>query len=586
MKYPNRALQATLWTAIAALGLAACANPMRRDAEEALREKLLSSHRFYQDAIKDAPKVELARTPSDVEERLTQAGRVTELDRMSGPTAYENDPLQLGTDLQGEEKATTVSITLQKSVELAVRNNLNVQIARLAPAAQETLVTQAQAVFDAVFFSNFDFSHLDTPGGPALPLGSGGNRASDVSTLSTGIRKPLSTGGSARVQTDISRTDNDPNQTRWDPIYSSSVLVGITQPLLRNFGKDATEAPLELALNAKRASMLDLHNSLLDTVLDVESKYWDLVQSRQRLLIQLRLLKRTMEDRDRLEKREQFDVSPVRITEANSFVELRRAEVIRSRNLVRVASDRLKVAINAPELPVSSEALLLPVDVPADLPVEFNLLDAVTTALRRRPDVRRSLISIDDASIRQRLADNQTLPKLDVELATRFNGLSNDGVADSYDTTSDGRFIDYLASLQFEMPIGNRQAQAALEQRRLERSASVIGYQRSVQTAIVEVKEALRELLTTYELIGATRAARRAAADSLRAIEEQEKAGVALTPEFLLDLKLSTQQRLADAEVQEIEAMTAYNLSLAKLYRTMGTLLENNNVRLAEDQTN
>jgi outer membrane protein TolC len=92
------------------------------------------------------------------------------------------------------------------------------------------------------------------------------------------------------------------------------------------------------------------------------------------------------------------------------------------------------------------------------------------------------------------------------------------------------------------------------------------------------VKSSLRDVLTSYELIGATRASRRAAADSLRAIEEQEAAGVALTPEFLLDLKLSTQQRLADAEIQEVQALTGYNTAISQLYQAMGTLLDRNQI--------
>jgi hypothetical protein len=88
----------------------------------------------------------------------------------------------------------------------------------------------------------------------------------------------------------------------------------------------------------------------------------------------------------------------------------------------------------------------------------------------------------------------------------------------------------------------------------------------------------MRNLMTDYELIGAARAARRAASDSLRAIQAQEDAGAALTPEFLLDLKLTTQSRLADAETQEYQALTDYSTAIANFYRSMGTLLERNHI--------
>jgi outer membrane protein len=101
---------------------------------------------------------------------------------------------------------------------------------------------------------------------------------------------------------------------------------------------------------------------------------------------------------------------------------------------------------------------------------------------------------------------------------------------------------------------------------------------------VLEVKVALRNVQTSYELIGATRAARRAAADSLRAIEVQEASGVALTPQFLINQKLSTQERLANAEVQEAQALTDYHNSIAVLYQSVGTLLERNNIEFRIEQ--
>ncbi|MEE9405312.1 MAG: hypothetical protein V3V20_10485, partial [Algisphaera sp.] len=105
---------------------------------------------------------------------------------------------------------------------------------------------------------------------------------------------------------------------------------------------------------------------------------------------------------------------------------------------------------------------------------------------------------------------------------------------------------------------------------------------REAQTVVLEVKNALRAVLTNYQLVGATRAARWAAADSLRAINVQEELGVALTDEFLLDLKLNAQERLADAEFSEADAQSNYMSSIAELYRTTGTLADRYGVGFVE----
>ena len=294
--------------------------------------------------------------------------------------------------------------------------------------------------------------------------------------------------------------------------------------------------------------------------------------ARRQVLIQQRLLDRTTAERDRLEERAEFDVSPVRITEANSRVELRRSDLIRVRAGVREASDRLKRLINSDRLPLADETLVLPADSPVDAPLSFSLLDSVTTALQRRPELQRSLLAISDTEVRQRLADNATLPLLDLTAAIGLNGIDNDEWADAYSDLGEGDYIDYILGLGFEQPLGNRGARALQTQRQLERQQAVLAYRSDAQQVVLEVKNALRSVLTNYELVGATRAARWAAADSLRSINVREDVGAALSAEFVLDLKLNAQERLAEAEFQEAQALGNYMTSIAELYRAMGTL--------------
>jgi len=571
--------------AVIAVLVAACVDPLARTQEQALRERLLATHRAYTQSVADAPLIHVTREPGDVQQKLEESGRVGQLDAMSGPSAYDHAAIALGADLAGQTEATLVTITLQRAIELAVANNLDLQLARLVPAARQAELTRAEAAFDATLFTNLDYSAVDDPDTSTATFG---DRATQTTNLLTGIRKPLTTGGEMRAQTELAVNKNifGAAITDTNPLYEANVLVGLSQPLLRGFGTDVNRAQIELLESDLRSDIADLSSRLMQLALDTEAGYWRLVEARQRLLIQQRLLQRTIEDRDRLEQRKAFDVSPVRITEANSFVELRRADVIRARNDVRLASDRLKALVNSPDLPVSGEALLAPMEMPADIPIDYSLLDAVTTALRHRPEIEQALLTIEDAAIRQRVADNLRLPMLDLDAAMRFHGWDGDDAGGAYDNLTEADYIDYLISAQLEIPIGNRAAEAMYQQRKIERLGAVIAYQRAAQSVVLEVKEALRNLLTSYELIGATRAARRAAADNLRAIEEQEKAGVALTPEFLLDLKLQTQQRLADAEVQEIQALAQYNVAVATLYRTMGTLLQRNRIAFVYEVQN
>lgn len=568
------------------VGVHGCVSPLQPESEAELRQRLLSANRAYLQAVSAGPVIELSRTISDVETELTNKRRA-ELDKMSGPSAYTDQPLDLGPDLMGVEAIQTVGMTLQRAIHLAAQNNLSVQVARLQPAINQTQITQAEASFDAIYFADLNYERLNTPQPPSQTnLSQFGEVKAENRSLNTGIRKVLTSGGQMTLSTRLGNNFRNPsifNVTTWQDV---NILASLNQPLLRNFGTDVNRAQIMLSNNARRQSLHDLRRELLDTMLDTESAYWTLVFTRQQLLIQNKLLERTITDRDQLKQRENFDVSPVRLTEANSFVELRRGDVIRSRQAVRAASDRIKNLIYTKDMPLTGETLILPVDNPVDLPLKFSMLDAVTTALRHRPQLQQLLSLINDATIRQRVADNQRLPLLDLAATVRYNGVTRnagEGIGDAYGTVTDGEYIDYVVTAQFEVPIGNRGPEALYRQQQLTRSAAVINYQRNAEQVILEIKEALRNLHTTYQLIGSARAARRSASDNLRAIEEQEKAGQALTPEFLLDLKLSTQQRLANAEIQEIQALTDYNTAIASFYRVMGTLLERNGIEFSDE---
>lgn len=572
---------ALLLAALPMLASTGCVSPMDRGEEQRLRDQMLAQHRQQLGAVAADTAITVGREPSEVEAQLAQQGRIEQLDKMSGPVAYTDTLLDVGPDLLGRDERQVMRIDLQRAIDRAVRNNLDLEIARIRPAVAEAQLVRAEAAFDAVLFAETEYADTDTPQ-PRGPGGVGGNSQRERLSVSGGIRKQLEGGGVLSLETAIAREENRGGNFSLPKYYDADVLLSLEQPLLRGFGSDVSRAEILLAESSELQERQNLKQTLLELAQAVEEAYWDLYFARQRLVIQVRLLERTIEDRNRLIARENFDVSPVRITEANSFVELRRAEVIRARTALRQQSDLLKRLINDPDVPVSDETLLLPVDAPVEESVTFNLLEAVQAAIRYRPELAVALLEIRDAGIRQRVADNARLPLLTVGGSIGLSGIDEEDAGEAYENLAGANHIDYILSGQFEQAIGNREAEALFTQRRLEKRAAVINYQNLVQRRVLEVKNAMREVITSYQLIGATRAARRAAADSLRAIEEQEAAGIALTPEFLLDLKLQTQERLADAEVQEAESLANYNIAIATFYESIGTLLQRNGIVFEE----
>jgi HAE1 family hydrophobic/amphiphilic exporter-1 len=527
------------------------------------------------------------RTPPEstfaVESAL--ANRREELDRI-GPQWQKADvSLDVGPTLTGEDPSA-VRLSLKTAIQTAVRNNLGVQAARLEEGITQARIEQAESAFDATFFASTNFNRSTQPTVGIVFPGPGGPTQiiPDVDdsrswAFETGIRQRTVTGGGFEVAFGGGSNEQWPSDL-YDPnpAMSSAVRLGLTQPLLRGFGSDVNEAQIRLARNADRAALQQLRARLLATVAEVEGAYWQVVLSRQNLIIAEWLVAAGVEVRDVLARRRQYDATLAEYANAVATVEQRKANVIQARLALAQVTNTLKLLVNSPDLPVGAETVVVPVDLPVSAPVRYSLREGVVTAVANSPTVLQALLGIDNASIQSIVADNQRLPQLDLNAQLSYFGLDS-GFEDSVSQLGSGDFVDYLVGATFSQLLGNRYGESLYREARLERSRSVIQYRQAVQGATVEVKNRLLEVVANFELIEQTRATRLAQAENLRALEVTEKTLAALTPEFL-QLKFQTQNALALAQQSAAAALVNYNVSLARLWQAMGTGLEMNRIEI------
>lgn len=582
MTAPRPALGTRSVLAVAGLAaaLAGCAgSPLADSRERDLRRTVVDATRVeLQDAqIRPEPRT----TERQTEVLPIDPKFFPELEAMAGPTSRDFNGVDYGPDLMGMD-ARPVGISLERAVRSAVANNLEVQFASLAPAINESDVVSAEAAFDWTLFSNLNWNDLNQIS-PSTSFSSIGGATQQQSVQSTtGIKKQLESGGQFTVQQDLIYTDHETRSLTYtpDPSTQAAITLQFDQPLLRNFGSDVALAQVRINRNTERDAVAKLRAQLLQTVNQAESTYWELVRAQHDLAILQRLLERGLETRQQLQTRldSGLDVPPSQLADAVARVERRKSDVRQARDAVRDAGDRLKVLMNDPDFPVGSEALLLPLDQGVDEPMAFSLVDALTTAVTHRPEIDQAIVSIDNTSIRETVAANQRLPQLNMQIQTRFQGLDN--ALGAISNEFDGNFVDYVVALAFEQPIGNRAAESQFTRRRLEREQAVISYRNTVQQIVRDVKSSLRAVTTNYELVGQRRQARIAAAEALRTLEVENKTIRDRSSERL-ELEFNRQEALANAERTEMQAISDYNSAVAKLYSSMGTALEHNNIKMA-----
>jgi outer membrane protein TolC len=350
--------------------------------------------------------------------------------------------------------------------------------------------------------------------------------------------------------------------------------------LLRGFGEDVNKTDIYLAQRDRRISLSVFRQQVIKTVADVETAYYQLMLAKANVSVREWLLLQTIETQGKIRKRINIDADKITVSQVEAAVESRNADLIRARTTLRDASDQLKNAINDPDLDIRQNALINPLDMPISEPLAFNVGEQIDLALRQRPEMQQARLQIERADIILKAARNALLPKADLTLSVQSNGLD-----DSFDsafgaTVNPAHFLSYAAGLSVEIPFGNRNAEAQVRSDELQREQVIMQLVQAAQSIVLDVKQQLRDVLTSYQEIQARVRSRISAANQLEAFTQKQEI-VALSPEFL-NLKLQAQSQLADAELSEISAVIGYNLAITRLEQAKGTLLEYN--RIAIDQ--
>ncbi len=478
-----------------------------------------------------------------------------------------------------------VRFTLSDIVHRTAAYNADTRVAAYQVGQDEARVVEALARYDWTFFTNVNYQRED--GSNAFSTNALFPRETRTTQVQTGLKRVLPSGAEIQLRYEMNRTKtiNDPNDflsnITPNPYYTSEAIFQITQPLLQNYGSATNRARITVARNDQRISFLDFRLKLEENLTRVEQAYWQLAQARRNVEILESLLQRTTETAERLSQRWGGDVNATQLSQAHASIKSREAALIRARSQVRDLSDEIKRRMGDPDYPVADNTLIVPADQPVETAIQYNIGDQIDTALVNRPEILQQKLRIDSSETIVGAANNNLLPQLNLVGQVGVQGRGED-LGDALTSQGSFDFVNYSVGLQFEVPIGNRGPRAIWARTLLQRLQSIESYRNLTEQITQEVKQSFREVETSWQELVATRTARYAAAESLRAIEEREK-GIALDPTFV-QLKLDRQAALAQSEQEDVQALVRYNIAVSALERAKGTLLSYDNVEIREEK--
>lgn len=394
--------------------------------------------------------------------------------------------------------------------------------------------------------------------GQVAPLGYYDYQRADVS-----LEQPIPVGGLALYSGyRLGRGNIAPYYGEQRTLSAGEVRGGMRASLLQDRSIDAPRAALRSAKLAEEASQAGYEGTRLSLAREAASAYFAWVAAGLRLHIYEDLLALAETRNAQIESKVELGaLAPIEALDNQRAILERTRQRIAARRAFEQASIALSLYWRDPAGRPQEAALHhLPSALPEPSLAGTTLADAQSTALARRPELRRVQLGVQTLQVERALAQNRMWPKLDV-----FLQVSKDLGNATTDTAYTLRPLTLELGANLSMPLWLRTARGKLQSTQAKLSAEGHKLQFARDKVSAEVRDAISQLSAARERVSVARSAAEA---SLRVADgERERFELGASSVLFLNLR---EQTAAEAQVALIEAQAELNFAAARLQTAQG----------------
>ncbi len=458
-------------------------------------------------------------------------------------------------------------LTLNEAIRMAVEKNLDVRAELYNPAQFEADINRNRSIYDPLL--NLQTSYTDSTINSVNTFGT--TVKSQTLALNSSLSQQFWTGGTAAVSFNNGYTNS--NFVSLSNSWQTGLGVSISQPLLKNVGREATEIAINVSRYSKFAALEHFNSRLLSTVAQVRTEYFKLYSLRE----------------DRNVKKVSLELAQKILSETKARVKAGILPAMEILNAEFGAVTREK-ELNDAELAVSNQVdvlrLLLQIEDKAsdlltvDLPPRDLVVvvesEAIQKALLNRPDIREQKRNLELNELQTRNLSQKIRPDLSLVASAQVSGLDssyqrniNQVLAFDYPVWSVG--------LNFSYPLGNGAAENDYRKSRLKTEQTSLQLRSLEENSAKEVKAAVRGVVAGYKQIEVADRGTAFAEERLRAFMRKNEVGLATTKDVL-----DVENDLAVSRSNQINAVVGYANALTLYWQATGELLEREGIRVVE----
>ncbi|MFK5925609.1 MAG: TolC family protein [Desulfuromusa sp.] len=479
--------------------------------------------------------------------------------------------------------------SIRALIALGLESNLGLQIDLIDTAKAAESINIEDSAFDNTLFATTGYWRSSIP--YESSFSSASQSDSDQLSGEVGIRKRFKTGLTTSLSLDSEWVSDNDLSDDLDPRYRTALSLDLSQPLLRDLGTSVNTTRLAISRNQQRQVSLGYLLQAQNLILQLEAVARQLAAKTKIIHLRQQALDLAAELFVANQKRFKIGVIPVsEIQEAETALAARQlalSQAIQDRDLLfedlnRQLNYRLSTEFSAEPL-VNFDQTFEPIELP-----DFDQL--LESAQQKRLELKINDYVVQNSSLQQNYLQNQLKPQLDLKFQAGINGLSGDERSSVVASRYSGDWLDSIGSmsaadgyhwrvgLEFSMPLDNRSAKSHYRQAKLQLKQD--NYRQKDLQAMIknDLLQQQVNISRTKEQLEITERFEVLAEKSLK--QEQRRLQEGLSDTFRM---IFFQQKMIEAKIERINAITRYHLALAQLDFAAGRIFERHNIILTNN---
>ena len=445
--------------------------------------------------------------------------------------------------------------------------------------------------------------------------------ATHTSIFNVQYAQGFATGTTFFTAWDNTRNSASLSANLFNPSVQTTIFAGLQQQLLNGFGRSVGTRNIRIAKNNRKIADWAFTQQAITTVTNTIAAYWELVFARENVKVQQQAV--TVAEKLYNDNKKQLEIgtmAPLDVTRAESELATNRQNLIVAQTLQLQDQQALKNAISKnPLAPNFVNVEVIPTDLPSrpEAIEAPSFEEAVKEAFAKRPELQEEALNLLNSGIDVKATRNALLPTAtltaqyssvglagnqakfttatvagapvvdangnpvpgDFLPATQFtpNGIASAGFGDALSSAFHNNFPDYQVSLNVQIPIRNRSAQADNQRAILTQRYLEAQLQQLKNAAMLDVRNTYIALTQDRAQVDAASKARELQQQTFDA--EQKKYQLGASTVYLV---IQTQRDLINAQGTELRALANLAEAKANYERAVGRTLEVNRVTIAD----